>query len=241
MHESEAERTGISLPVCRLLGTCMKIRASLILLSLVAVAPLSAGSKFVASDVPGAKVPPGGKIVIRNTTSSITAVQFDGNIERALVTLRSSRSLSYRPYGPSLFESSAPFNASSSGPYHAIIREAASTHGVDPRLIVAVAKRESAMNPRAVSRVGAQGLMQLMPATAAFLGIADSFDPRQNVFAGTRYLRMLLDTFRGDLDMTLAAYNAGPGAVQKYRGIPPYRETRAYVTAVRTEYERSLR
>lgn len=97
------------------------------------------------------------------------------------------------------------------------------------------------MNPRAVSRVGAQGLMQLMPATAAFLGITDSFDPRQNVFAGTRYLRTLLDTFRGDLDLTLAAYNAGPGAVQKYRGVPPYRETKAYIASVRTEYERSLR
>ncbi|HUF19095.1 MAG TPA: hypothetical protein VMS12_13710, partial [Thermoanaerobaculia bacterium] len=88
----------------------MKIRASLILLSLVAVAPLSAGSKFVASDVPGAKVPPGGKIVIRNNGSTISAVQFDGNIERALVTLRSTRSLAFRPYGPSLYQSNAPFS-----------------------------------------------------------------------------------------------------------------------------------
>lgn len=219
----------------------MKIMVTSLLLSIVAVAPLSAGSKFVASDVPGARVPEGGKVVIRNSGTSISAVQFDGNIARALVTLRSSRTIAFRPYGPSLYQSNAPFSDSSSGPYHAIIREAASTHGVDPRLVLAVARRESAMNPRAVSRVGAQGLMQLMPATAAFLGITDSFDPRQNVFAGTRYLRTLLDTFRGDLDLTLAAYNAGPGAVQKYRGVPPYRETKAYVAAVRSAYERSLR
>ncbi len=219
----------------------MKLGILLFLSAIVVAAPLSAGSKFIASDVPGARVPSGGKIVIRNSGSSISAVQFDGNIEKALVTLRSTRTLAFRPYGPSLYQSDAPITASSSGPYHAIIREAASAHGVDPRLIVAVARRESAMNPMAVSRVGAQGLMQLMPATAAFLGITDSFDPRQNVFAGTRYLRMLMDTFKGDLDLTLAAYNAGPGAVQKYRGIPPYRETKAYVAAVRTTYERSLR
>jgi len=82
--------------------------------------------------------------------------------------------------------------------------------------------------------------MQLMPATARRLGVLDSFDARQNIFGGTRYLRTLLDTFGGDLDLTLAAYNAGPGAVEKYRGVPPYRETRAYVAAVRATYEHSL-
>ena len=82
--------------------------------------------------------------------------------------------------------------------------------------------------------------MQLMPATARFVGVTDVFDARQNIFGGTRYLRTLLDTFDGDLDLTLAAYNAGPGAVQKYKGIPPYRETRAYVKAVRATYEASM-
>ena len=106
--------------------------------------------------------------------------------------------------------------------------------------IAAVAHRESAFNPRAVSAVGAGGLMQLMPATARYLGATDVFDARQNVNAGAKYLRMLLDTFHGDLDLTLAAYNAGPGAVQKYNGVPPYRETQAYVRSIRSNYERAL-
>jgi soluble lytic murein transglycosylase-like protein len=80
----------------------------------------------------------------------------------------------------------------------------------------------------------------LMPDTARFLVITNIFDPHDNLFAGVRYLRTLLDTFHGDLDLTLAAYNAGPGAVQKYNGIPPYRETQAYVRNVRATYERSL-
>ncbi len=82
--------------------------------------------------------------------------------------------------------------------------------------------------------------MQLMPATARFLGMSDVFDIRENVFGGTRYLRTLLDTFHGDLDLTLAAYNAGPGAVQRYNGVPPYRETQQYVKLVRAAYERAL-
>ncbi|HSP14226.1 MAG TPA: lytic transglycosylase domain-containing protein [Thermoanaerobaculia bacterium] len=138
-----------------------------------------------------------------------------------------------------------PLNAT---PYRAmprylasLIDEASRTHGVDPRLVAAVAGRESAFNADAVSRVGACGIMQLMPETARYLGVSDVFDARQNVFAGARYLRTLLDTFKGDLDRTLAAYNAGPGAVAKYNGVPPYRETKAYVAAVRATYERSLR
>jgi len=83
--------------------------------------------------------------------------------------------------------------------------------------------------------------MQLMPATARFLGVTNVFDARENIFGGTRYLRTLLDTFGGDLDLALAAYNAGPGAVEKYRGVPPYRETREYVAAVRASYEKALR
>ena len=122
-----------------------------------------------------------------------------------------------------------------------MIEEAARTHGVDPRLVAAVASRESAWNPNAVSPAGACGIMQLMPATARFLGLADLFDPRANIFAGTHYLRTLLDTFHGDLDLALAAYNAGPGAVQKYNGVPPYRETQQYVKIVRASYERALR
>ena len=124
-------------------------------------------------------------------------------------------------------------------PYSNLFAEAARAYGVDPRLVVAVARRESAFNPNAVSRVGACGLMQLMPATARILGISDIFDIRQNVFGGAQYLRQLLDTYNGDLDRALAAYNAGPGAVEKYNGVPPFAETRAYVASIRTALERS--
>ena len=125
--------------------------------------------------------------------------------------------------------------------FASMISDAAQTHGVDPRLVAAVASRESAWNPNAISRTGACGLMQLMPATARYLGVANVFDTRENLFAGARYLRTLLDAFNGDLDLTLAAYNAGPGAVQKFGGVPPFPETQQYVKRVRAAYEASLR
>ena len=196
---------------------------------------------FVATDVPGIGIHHTGKVVIRNTGNTITAWRFFGDVREALVSLTTSRSMVYHPYGGTVFNGGAPIATRMPDALAAIVRDAAATHGVDPRLVAAVAGRESAYNPRAVSRVGACGLMQLMPATAKYLGIGDVFDARQNVFAGTRYLRKLLDTFHGDLDLTLAAYNAGPGAVQRYNGVPPFPETRAYVVAVRREYERTLR
>ena len=124
------------------------------------------------------------------------------------------------------------------GPFAALIAEAARLYHVDARLIAAVTRRESAFNPNAVSPVGACGLMQLMPATAKRLGVTDIFDARQNVFGGTQYLRELLDAYDGDIDRTLAAYNAGPGAVQKYKGVPPFAETRAYVASIRASLDR---
>ena len=115
-----------------------------------------------------------------------------------------------------------------------VIEEAAATHGVSPHLVRAVVLTESAFNPFAVSRVGAQGLMQLMPATATHLGVTNSLDPRQNVFGGTKYLSQLLTRFNGNVALALAGYNAGPARVARYRGIPPYGETRGYVTKIRT-------
>lgn len=197
--------------------------------------------KFVAADVPHAGIKQPGKIVIRNDRTHITAFHFYGDIKEALVSLRSTRRVVTNPFGGMLFDGSAAPPPRVPSYLSTVIAEAGRTHGVDPRLIAAVARRESAWNLRAVSPVGACGLMQLMPATAKYLGVSDVFDARQNIFGGTRYLRTLLDTFDGDLDLALAAYNAGPGAVQKYKGVPPYRETREYVKVVRASYEQSLR
>ena len=120
----------------------------------------------------------------------------------------------------------------------AIIVAAARQHSIDARLVAAVALRESNFRVRAVSPVGARGVMQLMPRTAAWLGVENAFDARENIFAGARYLKMLDKMFNGDLNLVLAAYNAGPGSVRKHHGIPPFSETQKYVVAVRSEFER---
>jgi soluble lytic murein transglycosylase-like protein len=126
--------------------------------------------------------------------------------------------------------------APSDAPVAELIRAAAQKHGVDEDLISSVITAESAFNPRAVSRKSARGLMQLMPATAALLDVHDSFDPAQNVDAGTRYLKLLLEKYGQDLTLALAAYNAGPDRVAQYRGVPPFAETRAYVRRVLAVY-----
>jgi hypothetical protein len=115
--------------------------------------------------------------------------------------------------------------------------QAARKHGVDPDLVLAVISVESAFKKRAVSPKGAQGLMQLMPATARELGVTDAFDPAQNLDAGTRYLNELIRQFKGDLKLAIAAYNAGPNAVKRHRGVPPYRETRQHVQKVLERYK----
>jgi hypothetical protein len=115
------------------------------------------------------------------------------------------------------------------------VDEAARLHQVSPDLVKAVIAAESEFDQWAVSSKGARGLMQLMPDTARRLGVGDSFDARQNIFGGTQYLRQMLDRFGGDVDLALAAYNAGPNAVLRYGGIPPYRETRGYVRKVQAQ------
>ncbi|MFA5506068.1 MAG: lytic transglycosylase domain-containing protein [Vulcanimicrobiota bacterium] len=119
-----------------------------------------------------------------------------------------------------------------------IIEKYAAQHNLDPWLVRGVIEVESAFRPNAVSPVGAGGLMQLMPGTASYLGCRDRFDPEQNIAAGTRYLRMMLDRF-GDPNLMIAAYNAGPGNVERYGGIPPFAETQRYVVKVNKAWKQA--
>jgi soluble lytic murein transglycosylase-like protein len=118
------------------------------------------------------------------------------------------------------------------------IRQAAVLYHIPEALVRAMIRVESDYTPTAVSRVGAKGLMQLMPATAKGMGVVDAFDARQNIFGGTRYLRLLANRFAGDLVLTIAGYHAGPGAIRKYKGVPPYRTTQSYVRMVLKQYQK---
>ena len=117
-------------------------------------------------------------------------------------------------------------------PFGAEITAAAKKHGIDPALLAGLVKQESGFNPNAGSPAGARGLTQLMPGTAAGLGVTNVLDPAQSLDGGAKYLRQQLDAFGGDVTRALAAYNAGPGAVQRYGGVPPYAETQNYVRIV---------
>ena len=130
--------------------------------------------------------------------------------------------------------------AAGGGTFQEAIAAAAQATGLDPRLLVAVAEQESGGNPSAVSPAGAEGLMQLMPGTAQALGVQDPFDPTQNAIGGATYLKEMLGEFQGNLSLALAAYDAGPGAVQEYGGIPPYPETEAYVRGVLASYQAAM-
>jgi soluble lytic murein transglycosylase-like protein len=152
--------------------------------------------------------------------------------EKASASLESNRtSLEARATG-----SAADAHPLGADVLHQLVQETAHKHNVDPALVSAVISTESNWNTSAISRRGAQGLMQLIPETAQHLGVYNPFDPTQNVEAGVRYLSSLLERYNGDLPKALAAYNAGPAAVDRWRGVPDYRETREYVRKVTSSY-----
>jgi len=137
-----------------------------------------------------------------------------------------------------VMEKSAAVAALTKAEMHQMLAHAGETHNIDEDLLASVVRAESGGQVRAVSRAGAQGLMQLMPGTATQLGVKDAFRPDENIAGGTAYLDALLTRYHDNVALALAAYNAGPEAVDKYHGIPPYRETRAYVARVIREFNR---
>jgi soluble lytic murein transglycosylase-like protein len=203
-------------------------RTTILLIPFALVAALSFGAPALAETA-----------VLRNGQRlQITGYERDGelihlHVVGGRVALRAEEVVSIEPeeYFP-LRAAEAPATT----PFAQLIRAAAQKHGVDEELISSVITAESAFNPRAVSRKQARGLMQLMPATASQLVVSDAFDPAQNVDAGTRYLKLLLEKYGQDLTLALAAYNAGPDRVAQYGGVPPFYETRAYVRRVLADY-----
>lgn len=119
-----------------------------------------------------------------------------------------------------------------------LIEEYSAKNGLDADFVKAVVRQESGFNPKATSKCGAMGLMQLMPATAKGLGVTNAYDAEQNIYGGTKYLKGLLDRFDNNKELALAAYNAGPNAVKKYKGIPPYAETQNYVKSIMKSYDK---
>jgi len=144
-------------------------------------------------------------------------------------------------FAPIVQPAAAPSPAADANqpPYRELILAAASRYGLDAELISSVVEVESNFNPKAISAKNARGLMQLLPETAARLGVKDIFDPKENIDAGTHYLHDLLQLYKNDLTLALAAYNAGPDKVQKYGNVPPYRETQSYVKQVKRKYQKS--
>ena len=150
-----------------------------------------------------------------------------------------SEKLQNTPFSNKVFSSDLVNPVSSnSNDIDSLIEQYSAKNGLDSAFVKAVIKQESGFQPNATSHCGAMGLMQLMPATANSLGVKDAYDPEQNIAGGKKYLKGLLDRFGGDKSLALAAYNAGPNAVAKYNGIPPYKETQNYVKNIMSMYQK---
>lgn len=219
----------------------MRIRAPRHLLAVVALPALMAAAAVGASAqstiiTQGPKVPRDStKMNAAGSGGGSLVVDFDRPKEEAAA--KPEDVAKPAAPGPAAPEVAAPICTTGDATVDSFIREAGASYGVDPCLVVAVMAQESGYRRYAVSPKGASGYMQLMPETARRFGVADIFDARQNIHAGTRYLRFLLDRFNGSLELALAGYNAGEGAVERYgRRIPPFQETQNYVRIISNRY-----
>ena len=173
----------------------------------------------------------------KSNVGNLTSPQDAASFQSMINSMTSGQR--FDPSAAAINSSSIPVGTGSGSPtqFDSIIKEASEKYHVDPALIKAVIKQESAFNPQATSVCGAQGLMQLMPETASDLGVKNAYDPKDNIMGGAKYLGQLMEMFNGDMTKTIAAYNAGPGSVQQYGGVPPYQETQNYVDKVLGYYQ----
>ncbi len=160
------------------------------------------------------------------------------DFQKILDANMSSEKTNSTPFANKIFSSELASTNSGNADIDALIEQYSAKNGLDSAFVKAVIKQESGFQPKVTSSCGAMGLMQLMPATANSLGVKDAYDPEQNIAGGTKYLKGLLDRFGGDKSLALAAYNAGPNAVAKYNGIPPYKETQNYVKNIMSMYQK---
>jgi soluble lytic murein transglycosylase-like protein len=178
----------------------------------------------------------------RSNASSSPSVAFEHMLGRGLQAQRDASAIGVGRRAPAAGAPASSGRASgasaSAAAYRPLVEQTARKYGLDPALLFSVIESESGFNPRAVSSAGAKGLMQLMDGTARGYGVVDPYSPQQNVDAGARFLRDLLKRYDGSTSLALAAYNAGPGAVDRYGGVPPYQETQTYVARVQAATKR---